>query len=199
MLASIARMHDPRTDQETRRRPPPGRPDGRAAGQRRTSARSLVSRSDTVIPVGIAGENDGAEFGREAGGKYLDGKLRMLGLDSNAEVHRITGVNAGIISKLRRGKAKPESETITRIVDGLRPLAAERGVVLDGIELRVRFGLIAREDLEQAPVDPLYRDLHEVGLELAAVNPTAHETYRRQLEFILRAARTELADQPGMD
>jgi hypothetical protein len=149
--------------------------------------------------VGIAGENDGAEIGRAAGGKYLDGKLRMLGLDSNAEVQRITGVNAGIISKLRRGKAKPESETITRIVDGLRPLARERGVVLDGIELRVRFGVIAREDLDQEPIDPLYQDLHEVGLELAAMNPTAHETYRRQLEFVLAAARAQLAAPPGTD
>lgn len=149
--------------------------------------------------MGIAGEHDDAEIGRAAGGKYLDGKLRMLGLESNIEVQRITGVNAGIVSKLRRGKAKPESETITRLVNGLRPLATERGVHLDGIELRIRFGLIQREDLDMAPIDPLYQDLHEVGLELAASNPTAHETYRRQLEFVLSAARAELAAQPGTD
>lgn len=157
----------------------------------------LAPRSDTVIPVGIAGEHDEFEPGRVAGGKYLDGKLRMLGLDSNAEVQRITGVNAGIISKLRRGKAKPESETISRVVNGLRPLAMERGVVLDGVELRIRFGLIDRADLDMEPIDPLYQDLHEIGRELRAVDPDAYEAYRRQLEFILTAARAQLGTLPG--
>lgn len=139
--------------------------------------------------------NEELEIGREAGGKYLDDALTRLGLRSNAEVHRLTGVSEGLISKYRRGKIRPTNETLDKIVSVIVPLSTRMGMPMDPVEFFVKFGLIRREQIDQPDIDPLYLELVQLDREAGLVDEFEQQVLRRHIQMLVEGTRRTLAEK----
>jgi transcriptional regulator with XRE-family HTH domain len=124
-----------------------------------------------------------------------------LGLGNNAEVSRLTGVNESLISKYRRGKARPTNETLEKIVSVIVPLGNRMGQPMDPVEFYVKFGLIRRDQLDQDPIDPLYIDLVQLDREAGMVDATDQDKLRNHIRILIQVTRQELdtkrAAKPG--
>lgn len=179
-----------------RERTPRSKPAGRAVSVRPSSRRDTRSRAARIFPVS---NPDGQEVGRAAGGAYLNDALNRLGLRGNVEAARITGVSDGLISKYRRGLVTPTNKNLDKIVSVIVPLAQRMGIPMDPVEFFVKFGLIRREQIDQAPVESIYVELVQLDREAGLVDEFEQQVLRRHVQMLVEGTRKTLQEKRAAD
>lgn len=89
----------------------------------------------------------------------------------------------------------PTRKSLRTLLDGIAPIARQRGIPLDTSEFYFRFGLIGREDVKQQPVDSLYVDLVQVDREAGMVGNDEQERLREHVRLLIDLTRARLAEQ----